>query len=264
MFTIENHSLSTGPRIAVAGDWHTDIEWMLGAVERIHAAGVRHILHVGDFGLGLYDSPEKEEAAMARLSALLGQYGMEIAITLGNHDNWVRFNAMDVEDNGIVKGWENIFFIPRGYRFSINDVPFVSFGGAASINYRDLTEGISWWREEVPSMGDLYRLGDEKATVMIAHDAPADGRTLSRMISASEGSQWPEEALYYAHMSRRMLSEAVSQVKPDFFFHGHYHYAYAAHESVGDHSYVSVGLGMNGQKHNVMFFNPSNGEMQWL
>lgn len=252
-----------GSLIAVAGDWHADIEWALRNVELIRMNGVDVILHVGDFGYGMYESPEAEEEAMRRLSTLLAVFGMKLYVTLGNHDNWVRFNALTPGEDGTFEVWENIFFMPRGYRFSINGVSFVSLGGAASINYEDLTEGIDWWKEELITMGDLYRLGDEHATVMITHDAPEETQALfGRKNKLSQN--WSVEAYQYSNLSQRSISAAVAQVKPNVLFHGHYHTDYVSRESVEGHRYNSVGLNMNGRDHNVMLFDVQTMEMVWM
>lgn len=263
MFTVD-HTLDTNTRrIAVVGDWHTDIDWMLSIVEQLNNAGVKHILHVGDFGYGLYESPEAEESAMARLSSKLEEYGMNIGVTLGNHDNWVRFNALTPGENGLCEVWKNIHLMPRGYRFSINGTTFVSLGGAASINYHDLTEGIDWWREETVTMGDLYRLGGEHANVMITHDAPEETQALFGRKTKLE-QNWPVEAYQYSNSSQRAISAAISQVRPEFLFHGHYHVDYLSTEEVDGHVYQSVGLNMNGRANNVMLFILEDRTLNWL
>lgn len=249
--------------VAVIGDWHTDIDWMLKTVERINCHEVKNLLHVGDFGYGLYESPAAEEVAMAKLSTLLEGFGMTLLITLGNHDNWVRFNALTPDDDGAYTVWPNIRFLPRGYRFTVDGISFVSLGGAASINYQDLTEGVDWWREEVVTMGDLYRLGNETASVMIAHDAPEETQALFSAETKLTDS-WPVEAYQYSNLSQRALSAAVAQVKPEIFFHGHYHADYVSMETVEGHSYTSVGLNMNGRVNNVALLNTATLETVWV
>lgn len=260
-FTLDHH-LFTTDTVAIVGDWHTDIEWMLKTVERVHATGVKHILHVGDFGLGLYETPETEETAMSALSQSLKSKGMKIAVTLGNHDNWVRFGAMPLGENGTAEAWDGIYFIPRGYRFFVNGVSFLSLGGAASTNFADLTEGIDWWREEVVTMGDLYRLGDEKVSVMITHDAPEAVETLEAFFADNPGLG--PEAQRYAEQSRQAISAAVAQVQPEFLFHGHYHLPYVDRITTEGGDCTVVGLDMNGRSRNVALFNPVTREVAWL
>lgn len=262
MFT-NDHTLNTTSRIAVAGDWHTDIAWMLETVERINVSGVKHILHVGDFGYGMYGADEFEEVAMSQLSDLLDSYDMQIAVTLGNHENWGRFNNLEPLDNGAFEVWKNIFLLPRGYGFSINGLSFLSLGGAASINYLDLKEGIDWWREEAITMGDIYRLDGKQADIMITHDAPSEVLALTEN-QTKLMENWSDEALSYSMGSQQSISAAVGIVKPEILFHGHYHIDYLETVNVGEYKIDVVGLHMNGNPNNVVLFDTQDKSIVWL
>lgn len=237
--------------VGIAGDWHADLPWALSAVQTFHAAGVKDILHLGDFGV--FSDPEGEEY-LGSVSGNLRVLGMRILITPGNHEDYTRINAIPVYEDGLKWLTDTIAVMPRGFRWEIAGRSFVSFGGAASINFPDLKEGISWWREEAITAGDIYRLADGgTAQIMLAHDAPNGISALEN--SHRTGNKWSVEGLEYADQSRRMMDAAVDIVQPMMFFHGHYHMDYRETITRGGGAQMfdvnCVGMNMNGREGNL-------------
>lgn len=257
-------NLQTDCPVAMAGDWHTDIEWMLKIIRASHEASPFTILfHAGDFGYGLHKDDASEISAMERLSALLVELNIIVYITLGNHENWEKFNGLEPDEDGTIHLWENIYAFPRGYRFTVNGVNFTSLGGAASINYLDLQEGYDWFRDEAITMGDIYRLSDEPTTVFITHDAPVEVKSLhSRLNKLSEN--WPEAGLRYSEQSQQMISSALAKVEPLLLFHGHYHTDYMEPVEINGNTFLSVGLNMNGKARNIAFLNLDTLGVKWF
>ncbi len=251
--TITTLNLKTSHRVAMAGDWHADIDWMLSVIRDAHNSNpFDYMFHAGDFGYGMYENGEAENLAMDKLSTLLEELDVTLYITLGNHENWEKFNNLIPNADGTITLWKNVFAFVRGYRFSVNDIPFISLGGAASINFLDLQEGYDWFREEAITMGDIYRLTEEPTSVMITHDAPVEVKSLhENMTKLSE--KWPEEGLRYSDQSQMMISAAVAKIEPLILFHGHYHTDYIEPVTMGENTFLSVGLNMNGRARNVAF-----------
>lgn len=239
-------------RVAIAGDWHINTDWAVKTLERIADAGVSTVYHVGDFGFwpGQYG-----QDYLKAVQDTLERLDQTILVTMGNHDDYVLANSLTPACDGSLPVTERISIAPRGHRWSVDGVSFVSLGGAASINFQDLTEGIDWWREEAITYGDVMRTaGGGHADVMIAHDAPNGVPALS-MNSKNDNSKLSVEALHYAAESRHMMTHAVDGVRPELFFHGHYHKAYINDAVLGEpgdtYKVRAVGLAKDKDPDNV-------------
>ena len=248
----------------IAGDWHGDLPWALKSIQMLSDAGVKDIFHLGDFGI--FSDPDGEEY-LAAISRELRQLKMRILVTPGNHEDYTRINATPVSEDGLQWMADSIAVMPRGFRWEVSGRSFVSLGGAASINFPDLKEGISWWREEAITAGDIYRLAaGGSAEVMLAHDAPVGISTLED--SHRTGNKWSLEGLAYSDESRRMMSAAVDIVRPQMFFHGHYHRDYRETvmmgESGSNFNVDFVGMNMNGREGNLAVLDASSLELTYL
>lgn len=245
--------------VGVAGDWHSAQIWGELALDQFAAIGVTKILHVGDFG---FWPTQRGQDFINGIQRTLDANGQTLYVTLGNHEDYVKINTFvpHPEMEGFVYSpdYPNILVATRGARWEWEGVSFVSLGGAASIDYEGRTEGINWWAEERITLGDVYRtIEGGHADVMIAHDA-ATGVNLFGS-HREERSSWSQKALAYADQSRGMMRQAVDGVKPDFFFHGHYHYYLDTqvhfNDGLEDYSYRNVSLGKDGQANNLAVLN---------
>lgn len=255
-------------RIGLAGDWHGNTSWVIGALKGFHLAGVDTVYHVGDFGFW----PGLEGKKFLRaVEKQLDLYGITIYVTLGNHEDYTQVDDMPVSEDGLRWATKHIAVMPRGYRWEVDGVTFVSLGGAPSINFQNLKKGINWWAEETITMGDIYRLsagaeGFPRTDVMITHDAP-DGIAPLDALMTENAKEWSEEGLQYADEGRKMMTAAVNIVKPLFFFHGHYHYDYVAETAFGDdETFMTTAVGLNRDtfKNNNLILDLNDMSPEWM
>lgn len=240
-------------RVGIAGDWHGDATSAIAMLKILHGLGIETVYHVGDFGVYGDRDGEKYLRAVTRQ---LDLYKMTILVTEGNHEDYGKINTTPVSEDG--KQWvtSRIALLPRGYRWEIDGHSFVSFGGAASINFTSLRKDISWWSEEAITTGDVYRLGaDGEADVMITHEAPLGISTLEEMKEATK-DDWSEIELDYARQSQLMMSYAVEAVRPKLLFHGHFHLGYVEEvlfiDTEGEGFATTVyGMDMNRHQRNI-------------
>lgn len=242
-------------KIGVAGDWHGNKGWSGIALARFAELGIKNILQLGDFGFWSGNSGQKY---LYKVNKRLELNEQTLFVTLGNHEDYVqvaRFQPYPHMDGWVYDPkYPNIVVAQRGTRWEWNGVTFVSLGGGNSIDYMGRTEWLNWWKAERISLADVYNtVAGGYADVMVAHDAPY-GVNLFGSHRESRHDWLPTE-MKYAQESRMTMRQAVDGVKPKLFLHGHYHF-FANHttvlnDGVDDYTLHSVGLDMDGSKHNL-------------
>jgi len=247
--------MTTSTTVGIAGDWHSAESWAILCLDQFAAAGIKRVLHVGDFGF--WPTPLGVQFIKS-MQSKLADNDQTLYVTLGNHEDYVHISTFVAHPDmpGFVYSPEfpNILVAERGARWNWDGVSFVSLGGAASIDFEGRTQGINWWTEERITLGDVFRtIQDGHADVMIAHDA-AQGVNLFGSHRDDRGA-WSQKALAYADESRAMMRQAVDSVKPDLFFHGHYHHYLDTqvhlHDGVEGYTYRNVSLNKDGSKNNL-------------
>ena len=141
----------------------------------------------------------------------------------GNHENFDLINSYKTEQwsgGKTHKISNSIKHLMRGQIFTIENKKFFSFGGARSTDKIMRTEGISWWKEEMPSQKEYYEaidnLDETNWTVdyIITHTAPTS------IIHALE----TEHEIYN---KENELSDFLEEIKNKAtykkWFFGHYH-----------------------------------------
>lgn len=250
-------------RIGIAGDWHGNTGWAMGALRAFHDAGISTVLHVGDFGVW---PSQSAEVYIRKVQKTAQQYGITLRVAPGNHEDYVRIAAVPVADDGWQHYRPNILLAPRGHRWVFNNKEFVFLGGANSINREDLKNGINWWAEEQISLGDVYRtVNGGPADYMVTHECPTGVNPLRHGVS---DSGWSYSGLQYARQSSDMMRQAVDGVKPRVLFHGHYHWFHdttaVLNDGVDDYTIRIVGMDMDTHVNNAAVFNTDTEELEML
>jgi hypothetical protein len=214
-------------RVAFAGDWHGNGWWAPRALRRLNDEfrDVRTVLHVGDFGLmrgrgfAGYMAAIDEACQRNQIDRVL--------VTPGNHEDWDILNSQFADQpDQPVRCSERVWALPRGYRFSLGDRTFLSFGGAASVDYEYRTAGVDWWDSELPTTAEVERaIAAGPVDVMIAHDTVDEGTPKVQLQLAANPQGWPVDALAYSALSRARVTEVWGKVRPAVLVHGHMHIA---------------------------------------
>lgn len=140
--------------ILITGDTHGTIDYnkVFLLNQKKILSEKDYLIITGDFG-GVWNSRTLE----ADLS-----YYEKLPFTIlfvdGNHENFDLLNSYPVEIwNGgkIHKIKENIIHLMRGQIFTIENKTIFTFGGGTSIDKYRRIEGVSWWKEEIPSREEL-------------------------------------------------------------------------------------------------------------
>lgn len=170
----------------------------------------------GDFGF-LFANDARENAFLDKLS----EKPYTICFCDGNHENFPAIYAYPQEEwNGgrVHRIRKNIFHLMRGQVFLIEGKKIFTMGGAYSIDKYMRKDGLSWWKEELPS-NEEYREATQNlresgncVDYIITHTAP---RGMIRRMG-----KYPD--MHDAELTG-FLEWIMYEVKFKKWFFGHWH-----------------------------------------
>lgn len=202
-------------RIAFMGDVHGNGFHTDRAIRYAADYGAQVVLHVGDFGYRFSPS------FMAKVQRALEDTGLVLGFAPGNHDDYDRLDALEAGHGcTAIPMRPNIFYLPRGFRWTWSGVSFLALGGAHSVDRPWRARG-EWWARETITIGEAVTAANGgRADVMITHDVPDGVR-----IPCIEGNPigFPESEIEAAQRHRELLRRVVDVVQPKHLFAGHYH-----------------------------------------
>lgn len=209
-------------KFVLAGDWHGSY----GQAERVIQYAKRHaipaIVQVGDFGIW-----NNDQKFLNKLQYDMEKYGKVLYFIDGNHENFPRLYEYPIVEDGTRQVRDNIFHLPRGFRWEWSGMSFLALGGAASIDKHFRVEGKSWWAEEAITEEDIAKAQEGgKVDVMITHDSPTgapNAITDDPYGQAMARKNFGGDVLDYCYEQRQLLKQVTDVVTPRFLFHGHYH-----------------------------------------
>ena len=131
-----------------------------------------YIIIAGDFG-GVWASETLEED-------LKPFSGLPVTVLFvdGNHENFDLLDSFPVEmwkGGKVHKIKPDIIHLMRGQVFEIDGKTIFTFGGATSIDKDYRVEGVSWWRQELPTYAQLdegianLKRYDNKVDYIVTH-----------------------------------------------------------------------------------------------
>jgi hypothetical protein len=169
-------------RIFVTGDTHGSIDILkLGSLRFKEGKTLTKedlVIICGDFGLLWNYAPDDEEEYWTKW---LNDKPWTTLFIDGNHENFNRLYALeevDMFDGKVGRVSDSIFHLKRGQIYNINDMKTFVMGGGTSIDKHRRRDGISWWKEEIPSYAEFdFALGNlekhnNKVDLILTHACP--------------------------------------------------------------------------------------------
>lgn len=260
------HDLDLLPRerrVAVAGDWHGNIQWIAKAIPAItsESTDIRTILHLGDFGIS--NSPPGR-TYLESVDNWCGRAGIErIFVTPGNHEDWDWLDSSFEKEAGApVQLSAAVTVLPRAFRFTLGGRSFMSFGGAASIDYQQRRSGFDWFPTEIPTDEDVAgAISGGLVDVLLMHETIDGGTEGSELKVNRNPSGWPAEALHYSAESRERATRVWSGVEPPVMLHGHMH---VSDERTYDDGRRVISVGRDNQERNLGILDLDDLTWSWL
>lgn len=113
----------------------------------------------------------------------LASFPCDILFVDGNHDNHAFWAEQPTEqwNGGLIQRLpeaSNVIHLMRGEYYTIDGMTVWCMGGAESIDKIYRTEGVTWWREEIPSMKETWHGFDtleehgNKVDIILTHTLP--------------------------------------------------------------------------------------------
>ena len=157
---------------------------------------------------------------------------------------------------------DTVTVLPRGFRFSIGGRSVMSFGGAASLDFRQRTAGVDWFVGEMPSVQDVNSAGDSgPIDVLILHEAVNGGTPAVEELLRTNPMGWSAEELEYSAESRRRVTQVFDAANPGVTFHGHMHVADDVTRPDGRRV---VSLAADNQPRNMGVLDPRTLDWSWV
>jgi Icc-related predicted phosphoesterase len=219
--------------ILVIGDTHGNTSAICNvAIPTARKRDCKLIIQVGDFGY--WEHQEAGKKFLNKVSKALVRENMVMYWIDGNHENhpllWQSYHPSG--PYGLMMIRPNLYYVPRGTVFKIEDVTCLGLGGAFSIDrdwrineelYAGKPETL-WWPTEMITF-EQAKLARENARdlgpidLMFTHDCPTG--TDIPGIHSKDKWIYPETWL-----NRDLLREVFDDVQPKMLIHGHYHVRY--------------------------------------
>lgn len=201
----------------VTGDTHGNLDCL---IRRIKDLRDDIVLVTGDFGF-VWDNSNKENRRLNILEQFLAERNLKVITCYGNHSGrTVLKNEYQETDycGGKAKFIRsNIIYLENGYVFNIADKKIFVMGGAESIDKANRIEGVSWWREEVPSTLEFNRgldsldLVDWKVDYVLTHTCPL------HIVEQMYKYHWT------SNIVEKYLEQVYQNLEFDKWFFGHHH-----------------------------------------
>lgn len=161
--------------IYITGDTHGYYHEFMDRIKPLQLTAEDTVIVTGDFGF-IHNTQKHADAVKKLLCE-----DFTICFVDGNHENFDLLETFPTEEwNGgkVHRIGENIIHLMRGQLYTIEEKTFFTMGGAYSIDKAARTEGISWWKQELPTPEDYHTASDTlkkcgyKADYVLTHTVP--------------------------------------------------------------------------------------------
>jgi hypothetical protein len=215
------HPFDSDPEIiAMAGDWHGNLDYARLALKFARNRGAEGVIHLGDFGIW----PGKPgKLYLDGIAKTLRQLRMWALVVDGNHEDHDQLDALALDEHGTRPLRDRLWHLPRGMRWMWHEKRWLALGGATSLDRKHRIEGVNWWPQESIDYATANRVIDEgPADFMVTHDC-ASRVDIPGLMPAGF---WDPHALAWAHAHQRGLDAIIEHVQPARLWHGHFHVRY--------------------------------------
>lgn len=209
-------------KILVIGDIHGKFKFFTEYIEEsIKKHGrFKYIIQLGDFGFW----PHFSKCSIN--FPILKEYFDKIKIPLlwvdGNHEDHSILQKVEVFEKSIWNRFgKYVFYKKRGSYIELKDKVFLFIGGAKSIDKHLRTETVNWFKEEEATREQSHEIlkslieikNIKKDIIVFTHSMPYENGMKYFFCLEKKEASWQNKFLF----------EILKELKPEKWFHGHYH-----------------------------------------
>lgn len=208
------HELSP-KKVAFVGDTHGNKHFAPILVKYLKNAKVDAVVQVGDFGI--WQNKDSKQF----LDYLSENLGVPLYFVDGNHEDHPYLRSLPIGEDGTRKVAENVYHLPRGFRWEWAGKSFLALGGALSVDKDYRRPYFDWFPEEEITYGEfLEAIKGGPVDVMVTHECPDNVKIPGLMHGL------PQHILAQAQAQREVIGMVVEEVNPTMLVHGHHHKRY--------------------------------------
>lgn len=226
-------SLAGAERIALVGDSHANLLWMIRTLRLVSKSGISHVVVLGDFGYWPRMTLGREFIDAVAAEAL--RLKLHVAFLDGNHEDHAALHTAHHKPGSasIVEVVPGLHHLRRGARLHFDTHEIAVCGGAVSVDRAHREPGFDWFPEEAIDDETVQLICSAgPADVLLAHDAPYGA--LCHSVQGVLGGQAnaPDHPGIDARVRedaiehQRRISRLVSGLGATMIIHGHYHRRY--------------------------------------
>jgi DNA repair exonuclease SbcCD nuclease subunit len=172
------------------------------------------VIICGDFG-GVWDNSSEEHYWIKWLE----EKNFTTLFIDGNHENFDMLNNLEIVDfygGKAHKVSDKIYHLMRGQVYNIDGKSIFTFGGASSHDKERRTEGISWWKEELPTDAELE---------LAKQNLDKVNWQVDYVITHCTSTAW--QRYFNVNLKSDVLTDFLDEIKENLtykkWFWGHYH-----------------------------------------
>ncbi|MDR1470551.1 MAG: metallophosphoesterase [Spirochaetaceae bacterium] len=227
--------------VLISGDFHAN------AVNELHSitaktlrkqfggeySGITHHIIAGDCGFLWPGCARQDRFHLSVLNCRSAHRPWPVLCLFGNHENYDAITACEKVDIGIgrevYKVLENVYYLPRGFIYTIDGLSMLCLGGALSIDKAYRTEHKSWWKDEYWSEAEeedcFRRVSGQHVDYVVSHTGPQGiiGDMFGKSIAAEK----------YIDLVAKFQDRLRKSLVFDHWFFGHFHEDVLRHKDHG-------------------------------
>lgn len=194
-------------KILLGGDSHGDWRFLSDLQVRAQQQEAEVILILGDFGFFPHWNHWQRILDLPK--------PVPIYFLDGNHED---HSILDTSATEVIQIADNLFYLPRGYKWEWEGVSMMSLGGAHSVDRAVRVLDYDWFLEEELTEEDVDRAtAHQSVDILFTHDCPS-------VISPSQLLGRTVNTIEAAERNRSKLTQVMYSLNPKRVYHGHWHH----------------------------------------